>query len=395
MQSVDEALSVIREAASPLPAETVPIEAAVGRVLAADARARVTHSPFAASAMDGYAVRFEDARNEGARLKVIGEARAGGAAPLRIGAGEAVRIFTGGVVPGGADHILVQEEARRDGDVVITTAAQKEPGHIRASGMDFREGDLLRAKGVRLAPVDLSLLAAANIPAVSVARRPLVALFDNGDELVEPGVELVPGQIVASNRYALCALIKVWGAQAHYLGRAGDSEASVRAMIERGGDVLVPVGGASVGDHDHARAAFAGAGGRLLFDKIAVKPGKPTWLGRLDGTLTLGLPGNPASAIVCAFLFLQPLIDALLGAEERAKTVRAVLGSPLPANGPRETYLRAHARIDGEGRLRAMPADNQDSALIGVLAEADVLIRRAARAPAAPAGEIIDVIPLK
>lgn len=394
MLSVDQALNYIREAVSQLSAETIPIEAAAGRVLATEARARLTQSPFAASAMDGYAVRFEDTRTEGACLKLIGEARPGGAPPLRVGPGEGVRIFTGGIVPSGADHILVQEEARREGDLVTVTAAQTQASYIRPVGMDFCRGDVLRPKGARLSAIDLSLLAAGNIASVSVIRRPLVALFDNGDELVELGSEPEKGRIVASNRYALVALIEAWGGRAQYLGRADDTISSVREMIERGhgADIVVSVGGASVGEHDHARAAFAAAGGSMLFEKVAVRPGKPSWFGRLGDGCVLGLPGNPASAIVCAVLFLRPLIAVLLGADDVSQTVRAALDGPLPANGQREAYLRAQMRIDTEGRLHVRAASNQDSSLISVLAEADTLIRRPAGAPAAPVGAIVEAV---
>ncbi|MGE0409739.1 MAG: gephyrin-like molybdotransferase Glp [Amphiplicatus sp.] len=395
MLTVDEALETIRSAAPPSPAEEVALAEASGRILAEDIVGALTQPPFAASAMDGYAVRFDEACKAGARLKLVGEARAGRGGALRLGPGEAIRIFTGGVVPDGADHVVIQEEAERDGDKVVIRAAQAECANIRRAGVDFKKGDVLKKKGVRLTPIDLALIAAANVARVKAARRPVVAYFDNGDELAEPGAALGPGEIVGSNRFAFEGLIADWGAQPRYLGRAADSPASILEKYETGADadIIVPIGGASVGAHDYVRAAFAEAGGALVFQKIAVKPGKPTWFGRLGSARVLGLPGNPASAIVCALLFLRPLIDAMSGAGS-AMRFHAALEAPLRANGPRENYLRAAARLDTDGRVLVAPFPDQDSSLLLPLAGAGALIRRPSGAPAAGAGEIVECVAL-
>lgn len=398
MISVEHARQAIRDKAAPLGTETVRLEDACGRVAAADIIAEISQPPFAASAMDGYAARFEDARAAGARLRVIGEVRAGGGPARAVEPGTAVRIFTGGVIPAGADHVVIQEDVERDGDAVVIKCDQPDARHIRRAGLDFEKGSVLKKAGSRLSAIDLSLLAAANIAAASVVRRPVIAYFDNGDELVEPGAPLAPGKIVGSNRYALAELIKEWGGVARYLGRASDDPASIRALIDRaaGADVLVPIGGASVGDHDHARSVFAGADGKLIFEKIAVRPGKPTWFGALNKTLALGLPGNPASAIVCAALFLRPLINRLLGAEDDSSAfVKSVLVDAVPANGPRETYLRGMARQDGGGRMCVTPSLDQDSSLLSVLARADVLIRRPPNAAAAAEGDFVECLVMR
>lgn len=395
MVSVEDALRAICDSAATLEAETVRLEDACGRVLAGDIIAEISQPPFAASAMDGYAVRFNDARAVGARLRVIGEARAGAAGWKAVEAGSAIRIFTGGVIPDGADHVIIQEDVERDGESIVVKDEQTDPRHIRRAGLDFNKGAVLIKAGSRLSAIDLSLLAAANVATARVTRRPIVAYFDNGDELVDPGAPLAPGRIVGSNRYALGELIKEWGGKARYLGRASDDPSSIRALIERarGADALVPIGGASVGEHDHARAVFSQAGGRLIFEKIAVRPGKPTWFGALDKTLVLGLPGNPASAIVCAVLFLRPLIDRLLGVDAAGlKFMKAILDGAEPSNGPRETYLRGKARHDDQGRFCVAPSANQDSSLISVLAQADVLIRRLPHAPAAEKGDLVDCL---
>ncbi|MEQ8935824.1 MAG: molybdopterin molybdotransferase MoeA [Amphiplicatus sp.] len=395
MLSVEDALRTIRDNAATLEAETIHLEMAGGRVVAGDIVAQISQPPFAASAMDGYAARLQDVRAVGARLRVIGEARAGASGGQTVEPGTAVRIFTGGVLPSAADHVIIQEEVDRDGDFITLTSAQISHQNIRRAGLDFEKGAVLKKAGSRLSAIDLSLLAAANIASASVARRPVVAYFDNGDELVDPGAPLASGKIVGSNRYALGELIKEWGGDARYLGRASDDPSSIRTLIERArdADVLVPIGGASVGEHDHARAVFSQAGGKLIFEKIAVRPGKPTWFGALDKTLVLGLPGNPASAIVCAALFLRPLIGKMLAADDSyGKRVKAVLDGSLSANGPRETYLRGKARYDDKARLTVAPSADQDSSLLGVLAAADVLMRRPPHAPAAERGDLVECI---
>lgn len=391
MISVDEALAEIGKAGEPLESETVAIGEAAGRVLARDVVAPIDQPPFRSSAMDGYAVRFADARR-GATLKVVGEAAAGKPFTGAIGPGEAARIFTGGVVPKGADHVVIQEDVTAKDGAVAINDEQREPANIRDAGIDFRAGAIVRKAGVRLAPADLGLIASANVAEVFVRRRPVVAFFDNGDELVEPGAPLGDGAIVGSLRFSFAPLIASWGGVPLYLGRAGDDRASIDPLLKRArdADVLVTIGGASVGDHDHMRPAFLAAGGAMTFSKVSVKPGKPTWFGSLHRTRVLGLPGNPASALVCAHLFLRPLMSAMVGAGEEAPRFRAALKGTIGANGPRESYLRARIEAEAAGRLVVSPFRNQDSSLLTPLAEGNCLIRRRAEAPAAADGELVD-----
>jgi molybdopterin molybdotransferase len=393
LPSVEKALAEIKRAAHALPPETVSIDKAAGRVLAADVVAAITQPPFRASAMDGYAIRTRDAE-PGVRLRVIGVSAAGSPFRGAVGALDAVRIFTGAVAPEGADRILIQEEARVETDSVVVTAPQTGGTNIREAGIDFSAGAVLKRRGARLSAIDLGLIASSNVSDVSVSRRPLVAYFDNGDELVEPGSSLEVGRIVGSNRFALEALIAEWGGTPRYLGRAADDPADVRRKFAEaaGADLIIAVGGASVGDHDYVRRAFAEAGGEIGFSKISVKPGKPTWFGRLGKACVIGLPGNPASAIVCAVLFVEPLIAGLLGESSRGEPIRASLSAPAKANGARESYLRGRVVADPSGRLVVTPFVNEDSSLMTPLASGNCLVRRMANAPAAAEGDIIDCI---
>ncbi len=398
MLSVDEAIVKILAGAEPLSAETVSLSDVNGRIAAVDIAARMTQPPFSASAMDGYAVRFEDV-NPGARLRVIGEAPAGTPFAGSISEGEAVRIFTGGAVPEGADHVVIQEDVARDGDEITIESPQERPRNIRPAGVDFSEGDILVKTGERLHELHGSILAAANAPEVSVRRRPKVVLFSNGDELREPGADLKPGEIINSNHYALTALADHWGGEAIYLGCAADEENVVKSFFEKaqGADIILPIGGASVGDYDYVKPAFRAAGGETVFEKIAVKPGKPTWFGRLARACVVGLAGNPASAIVCAALFVQPLVRRLAGevGDEAASFMKAKSETPLSANGGREAYLRAEAIIAGEGPLRVRAADNQDSSLLSPFTSANALIRRKPNAPAIAAGDDVEIVRLR
>ena len=357
----------------------------------------MTQPPFAASAMDGYAVRFDDAQ-QGAMLKVIGEAPAGAPFEGAVAVGTCVRIFTGGVVPEGADHIVIQEDVSRDGDVITVNDKQDGPRHIRAAGIDFEEGDVLVRAGEALHEAHGSIFAAANIGAVPVVRRPVVALFSNGDELVEPGADLKPGQIINSNHYALAAMVERWGGEARYLGRAADKEDDIRAFFQRSrdADVIVPIGGASVGDYDFVKSAFAAEGGTSIFEKVAVRPGKPTWFGNLGDARIVGLPGNPASALVTAALFVQPLVRRLAGqAVNGTKTFDiAQLTAPLKGNGKRESYLRGTVAASADG-YKVTPAANQDSSLLSPFASANVLIRRAVDAPEAGEGDMVEIVWLR
>ena len=391
MITVSEAIGAILDGVRPLGVERVSLTGLSGRIVAQEVRAAMTQPPFAASAMDGYAIRFDDMKS-GATLRVIGEAPAGTPFDGEVGPGEAVRIFTGGAVPGGADHIIIQEDVTRSGNSIVIEATQEGPRNMRPAGIDFETGDVLANAGERLHEIHGAIFAAANIPGVEVFRRPRISLFSNGDELKDPGSELKPGQIINSNHYALCDLIRNWGGEADYLGCAADSEASIRAFFQRGrgADIIIPVGGASVGDYDLVKSAFAKESGAVTFEKVAVRPGKPTWSGALGSARVIGLPGNPASAIVTAALFVQPLVRRLAGEVWSAPFAGARLTAPITANGGRESYLRA--TVDG-GVIT--PASNQDSSLLRPFAKANALIKRVANAPAAEIGDEVEFIRLR
>ncbi|MEZ5893594.1 MAG: molybdopterin molybdotransferase MoeA [Parvularculaceae bacterium] len=391
MLSVEEAIAVILNGAAPIGAEDVFLSSLNGRIAAEDIRAKITQPPFNASAMDGYAVRFADVAHC-AQLNVIGESPAGAPFAGKVSKGEAVRIFTGGAVPSGADHVVIQEDVTRKDDVIVIMETQDSPRNIRPAGVDFKQGDVLAKKGERLHEIHGAIFAAANIARVPVMRHPKVAIFSNGDELKEPGEALKPGEIVNSNHYALTAMVERWGGEAVYLGCAPDDEDAIREFFRKGAaaDVIVPVGGASVGDYDYVKSAFAKEGGEPRFSKVAVRPGKPTWCGTLGKARIIGLPGNPASAIVTAALFLQPLVRRLAGEVWSAPFAKAKTAKPIEKNGGRESYLRAVVQ-DGV----ASPADNQDSSLLAPFARANALIRRAAHAPAVEAGAEIEIVWLR
>ena len=391
---VAEALArVLESAPEPLGAEVVPIQHACGRSLAADVRALRTQPPFANSAMDGYALRAADAAEPGAKLRVIGESAAGHGFSGRLNAGEALRIFTGAPIPDGADAVALQEDATREGDVV-TLASKVRPGqHRRAAGVDFGEGEWLLRAGERLTPRLVALAAAANHPTLPCVRRPRVAILATGDELVSPGQKLGPAQIVASNNFFIHGLVVASGGVAEDLGIAKDDPKALGAAIGSAmrwrADVLVTLGGASVGEFDLVQKALTDAGMQLGFWKIAMRPGKPLMHGRIGEMRVLGLPGNPASSAVCGLIFLRPLIRALLG-DPRAgadETEPARLAAPLPANGPRTDFMRATIEREQAGVWLAAPAPDQDSSLVKTLARADALIVRPPHAPAAEAGE--------
>jgi molybdopterin molybdotransferase len=387
--SVAEALDHVLAHAAPLAPETVPLDDACGRVLAADLQALRTQPPADMSAMDGYAVRAADVANVPAPLRIIGEVAAGRPFTATVGAGEAARIFTGGVVPGGADAIVIQENTERAGDTVTVSKPVSKGRHIRRQGLDFRRGDVLFRRGHRLTARDLALVAGMNHPLVTVYRRPTVALFATGDELMPPGPEPGPGQIVYSNGFALAALARQEGAAVVDLGLVKDeldaTIASVRAARAGAADILVTTGGASVGEYDLVHKAFAAEGMSLSFWKVAMRPGRPLMHGRLGGMAVLGLPGNPVSAYVCAFLFLVPLIRRMSGGSDLVMpTESALLGSDLPANDERADYLRATLQ-GGEGPI-ATPFPIQDSSMMASLAKADCLVIREPYAPAAAAG---------
>lgn len=375
--------------------ECVPIMQAKGRVLSAPVIARLTQPPANMSAMDGYAARF-DACQLGAKLKLIGEAAAGRPFGGRVGLGECVRVFTGSVVPKGADHVVIQEDVERDGDIAVISFEQDRPRNIRRAGIDFTEGDELLSAGMRLGPRHLSVCAAANHAEVMVKRRPRIALLSNGDELRPPGSVLEPGQIIASNEYSLMALIEEWGGEAINLGTSPDDPDVLREKIEKAEniDVFVPVGGASVGDYDHMKPVFKSLGFEEVFSKVAIKPGKPTWLYQKGEVAVLGLPGNPASALVCAHIFLRPFLRTLLGVSHKEDWLDVPLSQPLPANGKRESFLRGHLVRDADGNACVEPASNQDSSLLTPFITADVLINRPANAAALSAGDCVSCVRL-
>jgi len=399
LMPVADALSAVLAGAEPLPEEIISLDAAHHRVLARDVAALRTQPPQAMSAMDGYAVRSADASRAAARLKVIGEVAAGRPFEKTVGVGEAVRIFTGGVIPDGADAVVIQEDTVvEDGGITIAEAAI--PGrHIRPAGVDFRKGDILLRAGTRLTDRDLSLAAGMNYPELAVRRRPKVAILATGDELVMPGTTPAPGQIVYSNGYALRALARNEGAETIDLGIAADTvEATtygIRRARDSGADILITTGGASVGDHDLVKQSLDAEGITMTFWQIAMRPGKPMIHGRLGAMRVIGLPGNPVSSYVCGFLFLVPLIRALSGrAVIQHVGENALLGRPVGANDRRQDYLRARLEVRSDGALIATPVDHQDSSLLGNLAAARALVIRAPFAPSAAAGSPCTILRL-
>jgi molybdopterin molybdotransferase len=395
--SVADALARVLADARALPPIEAGLISAHGRVLADDVKALRTQPPAAVSAMDGYAVRAADVVSVPTNLRVIGEVAAGRPFEQAVGPGQAVRVFTGGVVPSGADTIVIQEHATRVGDQVAITRSSSRGRHIRVEGLDFRAGDVLLARGRRLTGRDLTLAAAMNHPTVPVHREPKMALLATGDELVPPGSNPGPGQIVYSNGFALRAMAQAQGAQVIDLGLAPDrldeTIAAVRRAREAAADVLVTTGGASVGEYDLVQQAFAAEGMTLSFWKVAVRPGRPLMHGRIGDMHVLGLPGNPVSAFVCGMLFLIPLLRALSGRSDINLPVEsAVLGASQPANDERADFLRAILKRDPRGQLVATPFPTQDSSMVGVLANANCLVVRDPYAPAAEAGTVCTIV---
>ena len=391
---VPEALARLAALMTPTGAEAVPLTEAAGRVLAEPVEARRTQPPFAASAMDGYALRDADL-TPGAELRVIGESHAGKRFEGDLAPGEAVRIFTGAPMPPSADRVLIQEDADREGDRIRVRDDPDPQPYVRLAGVDFAEGEAMQAPR-RLSPEDVALLAAMNVPYVPVRRRPVVALIPTGDELVEPGETPGPDQIVSSNGYGLHALLARCGALPRLLPIARDDPESLRAAFAatKGADLIVTLGGASVGDRDLVRSVGGDAGLELDFYRIAMRPGKPLMAGRLNGAPMIGLPGNPVSAMVCGHIFLRPCLDALAGRPAAPLPRETVLlSAPVPATGPREHYARASLSLE-DGALRARVADRQDSSLLSVLASADALAVLPPRAPAREAGDPVEIIRL-
>jgi len=383
MISVTEALANVLSLAEPVGSQTVALREAAGRVLARDVCARRDQPPFPASSMDGYAITQADYR-KGQRLRVIGEAAAGAGFGSAVSSGEAVRIFTGAPVPPGADRVLIQEDADRDGASIIIRETSETSSYIRPAGADFTAGQVFQAPRL-ISAQDVALLASMNLAQVPVRRKPQVAVISTGTELVMPGETPGPDQIIASNTFGLAALLEASGAQVRILPIAEDSMPALTRTFElaRGADLIVTIGGASVGDHDLVAQAATDLGLERAFYKIAMRPGKPLMAGRIEGAAMVGLPGNPVSAMVCAHIFLKPMIRAMLGLPAGDDPLpEAPLSAALAANGPRAHYMRARL---ADGALTVF--DRQDSALLTVLAEANVLVVREPNAPACHAGD--------
>lgn len=403
LMPVEEALALLLSTATSLGSETVPLEQAAGRVLAAPVIARRTTPGADVSAMDGYALRAQDAVSVPATVTLIGESAAGRPFAGRVEPGTTVRIFTGAVLPEGADAIIIQEDTRREGNSVTVTEAATPGRHIRRAGGDFAAGEVLLAPGHRLRARDLALVAAGDVDTVSVARRPRVAMLSTGDELVRPGTGAAAHQVIVSNLYSVAALARAAGAEVTDLGILPDTmdatQAGVRAALDGGFDVLVTTGGASVGDHDLIAPALTAQGVDLAVHRIALRPGKPLMFGRSAATRTqvLGLPGNPVSAHVCALLFLVPLIKAQQGLAVPAhpELEPARLAGDVKANEQRMDFQRAEivGHAEGVPLVRALPV--QDSSMLRNLARADVLLVRRPHAPAAAAGEMCEILRLE
>jgi molybdopterin molybdotransferase len=396
---VADALARLLDGAAPGEAETVPLAEAAGRVLAEPVIALRTQPPFDASAMDGYAVRAADVAKVPVQLEIIGAAPAGRRFDGKVEPGQAVRIFTGAPMPEGADTIVIQENTSSVGEngveVTETVAAGR---HIRRKGLDFAEGDRLLEAGRVLDAAALSLAASANHAALGVVRPPLVAIIATGDELLPPGSEPGPDQIIASNAFGVAAIAQSVGARVLDLGIAPDRRQAISALVQQAmearADVIVTLGGASVGDHDFIHDVLTGEGMALDFWKIAMRPGKPLMFGRLGGTRCLGLPGNPVASLVCSHLFLKPLLARLGGRLYQPDMRKAVLGTALPANDMRQDYIRAVVAAGPDAPV-ATPFHVQDSSMLRIFAGANALIVRQPLAAAADAGAPCDVLMLR
>jgi molybdopterin molybdotransferase len=389
LMAVAEAKARIVAGVEPLPGESVSIYEASGRVLAEALRANLTQPPFDASAMDGYAVRAADVAQLPISLKVVGASAAGHGFDGQVGPMEAVRIFTGAPLPQGADTVVIQEDTKPGAPDAVTILAATAGRHIRRRGLDFAEGHIALEAGSKLTGRDLMLAAAMNHPTVFVRRKPVIALLANGDELVAPGETPRASQIVSSIPAGLKAAVEAWGGEALVLDIAKDTRESIAAQVDAapGADVLVTIGGASVGEHDLVRGALEAKGARFEVLKAALRPGKPVMFGHLGAQKVLNLPGNPASAMICARIFLKPLIAALLGLPTDEPLYEFPLFGPIKANGEREHYMRA---IASGGTVAPLP--DQDSSLISALARSNCLLVRPVNGPSLPAGASVPVI---
>jgi len=394
MITVDEALAHCLALAEPLDSEHVPLAEAAGRVLSRSVAARRDQPPFASSAMDGYAVTAEAPRT-GDRFTVVGEAAAGHGWDGTLHDGEALRIFTGAPLPVGAKRVIIQEDVTREGDVITLGDRLDHQTNIRPAGSDFRKGQTLDAPRI-LRPADVALAASMNLPTLPVARKPVVAIIATGDELVQPGEDPRADQIVASNSYGIKGMAEAAGAHARLLPIARDRVESLATVfgLAADADIIVTIGGASVGDHDLVGQVALASGMERSFYKVALRPGKPLMAGRMGAAALLGLPGNPVSSMVCAQIFLVPMIRAMLGlGKAPAPRETAELAVDLPENGPREHYMRA--TLDTGGRYpRVTPGERQDSSLLTVLAHADALMIRPAGQGPLKAGALVDILRL-
>ena len=387
--SIHTALDLVAENRPSLGVEQVALDDCLGRTVAEDVFADTTVPPLDASAMDGYAVRHVDVREPGAKLVVLGEVAAGSPNAFSIEAGEAVRIFTGSPMPVGADHVLVQEHAHVDGKTVVVTTAQEVARHIRKAGGDFRRGDRIIDAGTRLSPRHIGLAASANHGALLVRRRPIVAILTAGSELRPPGSILLVGQIAESNSYTLSKLLESQGAEVVRLSTAPDDEQSIDSKFEEAAnaDIVILVGGASVGKHDLVRKVFSKRGGEFVFERIAVRPGKPTWFGKLTGQTILGLPGNPTAA----FVMISLLMNGLILGSKSIDFTGALLGTPLPANGKRETFMRGRVELE-KGTARVYSLKDQDTSRVYALTSTNCLIHRPVDDPQKSIGELAQIV---
>lgn len=394
LSTVDAARAAILAEARPGPSEPVALIEADGRWLAETVVARRDQPPFDASAMDGWAIRTADL-NTGP-LTIVGESAAGRAFDRPLGPGEAVRIFTGAPLPPGADRVVIQEEADRDGDRLTLRPGPDAPGWVRPRGADYPAGRTLLTAGTRLNPWRTALAASAGCPTLICARRPRVVILAGGDEVVEPGAPIGPYQIHDAAGPGVALVARRAGAEVGRAPLIGDTEEGLaQALAAAEADLIVTIGGASVGDHDLLKPAARSLGARLIVEGVAIRPGKPLWFATLpDGRLILGLPGNPVSALVCAELFLRPLLAAMQGGSDVPAFESFALAAPLPANGPREHYMRAVIETVEDGGARVRPLRDQDSSMVALLASAHALVRRPPHAPAIDAGEPAPVVRL-
>jgi len=397
MIAVEDALKNVLAGVKQLGTEDISVADAQNRVLAADVISRLTQPPVAVSAMDGYAVRAEDVASVPATLTQIGESAAGSGFDGKIEAGQTTRIFTGAPVPEGADAIVIQEDTETAGDQITMIEAAPAGKYIRPAGLDFKTGDTLLSAGTRLNSRNIALAAAMNVPWIKVYRRPRVAILSTGDELVLPGEPVGPDQIISSNSIGMAAFVTANGGVPINLGIAKDDPDSLKEMLNSlsGADMLVTIGGASVGDHDLVKSVLGEEGLDITFSRVAMRPGKPLIFGQISGIPMLGLPGNPVSAGVTAALFLRPAINKMMGLGDSShRTETAILGRDLDSNDKRQDYLRSTLDIDANGALTAIPFDRQDSSMLARFAQAQCLVVRVPFAEPISAGERVEIIKL-